>query len=127
MKAAHQESTAPQILPEALFRALSDSTRLRAVVLLAREGELCVCELTIALRVSQPKMSRHLAVLRETRLVDVRRDGVWSHYRLAGGLPQWAREALRTVADGCYRQAPFARDVERLHRMPDRPGGRCST
>lgn len=120
------DSTTPPLQPEALFRALSDRTRLRAAVLLARSGELCVCELTIALRVPQPKMSRHLAVLRETGLVDARRDRVWIHYRLAGALPAWARETIRAVADGCSHQLPFTQDAERLHRRPDRPGGRCS-
>ncbi|WP_232210430.1 metalloregulator ArsR/SmtB family transcription factor [Nitrococcus mobilis] len=90
-------------------------------MLLARSGELCVCELMIALRVPQPKMSRHLAVLRETGLVDARRDRVWIHYRLAGAFPAWARETIHAVADGCSHQPPFTQDDERLQRMPDRP------
>ena len=46
------------------FKALSDLTRLRMLVLLSHEGELCVCELTHALDEIQPKISRHLAQLR---------------------------------------------------------------
>ena len=48
-----------------LLALLADETRLRALVLLARNDELCVCELTSALDVVQPKVSRHLAALRE--------------------------------------------------------------
>ncbi|MGC8733368.1 MAG: ArsR/SmtB family transcription factor, partial [Halothiobacillaceae bacterium] len=43
------------------FHALSDPTRLRCLAMLHAQGELCVCELTRALGLSQPKISRHLA------------------------------------------------------------------
>lgn len=51
------------IEPETFFNLLSDSTRLRCLSLLAQEGELCVCELTYTLKMVQPKISRHLALL----------------------------------------------------------------
>jgi ArsR family transcriptional regulator len=50
---------------DAFFKMLADSTRLRCLLLMQAEGELCVCELTHALNLSQPKISRHLAHLRE--------------------------------------------------------------
>ncbi len=46
------------------FKALADETRLRSLLLILQQGELCVCELTEALALSQPKISRHLAQLR---------------------------------------------------------------
>ena len=78
----------------ALFSLLADPTRLRCVVLLQREGELCVCELVRALDLSQPKVSRHLAVLREGGVVEDRRAGQWVHYRLHPALPAWARHSI---------------------------------
>ncbi|HVO31549.1 MAG TPA: metalloregulator ArsR/SmtB family transcription factor, partial [bacterium] len=66
----------------ALFRALGDDTRLGIVSLLS-SGELCVCHLQSALGVSQPKISRHLAILRAAGVVSSRRSGAWIHYRLA--------------------------------------------
>lgn len=51
--------------PLQLFKNLSDDTRLSLVLLLREKGELCVCELSETLRQSQPKISRHLALLRE--------------------------------------------------------------
>jgi DNA-binding transcriptional ArsR family regulator len=54
---------------DTLFRLLADTTRLRIVMLLQQAGELCVCELTHALDLSQPKISRHLAHLREGGLL----------------------------------------------------------
>jgi len=68
--------------PDALFRAMSDPTRL-AILRLLDPGELCVCDIVAALRVPQPKASRHLAYLRRSGLVEARRDGQWSYYRLA--------------------------------------------
>lgn len=63
----------------ALFKALSDSTRLRVMVLLA-EKELCVCQIEEALNLSQVKVSRHLNVLRHAGMVESRRDGLWVYY-----------------------------------------------
>jgi ArsR family transcriptional regulator len=71
-----------------LFQALSDTTRLRILAILASHspdgpnGELCVCHIHDGLGVSQPTASRHLAYLRKAGLVAARREGVWMHYRL---------------------------------------------
>ena len=65
-----------------LFRALADRTRLRLLNLMG-ENEVCVCYLVEALKLSQPKISRHLAYLRRAGIVVARRDGKWMHYRLA--------------------------------------------
>src|SRR5688572_10235747 len=65
-----------------VFQALGDETRLRILALL-RQGEVCVCHIQGGLRLPQPTISRHLAYLRKTGLVEARREGVWMHYRLA--------------------------------------------
>jgi ArsR family transcriptional regulator len=106
------------------FRALADPTRLRCLLLLSTEGELCVCELTYALDEIQPKISRHLASLRETGLVADRREGLWIHYRLHTDLPAWARETLELAARAQRTAEPYARDRKRLKAMADRPSAR---
>ena len=73
-----------------LFRALADRTRLRLINLMG-EDEVCVCFLVEALKLTQPKISRHLAYLRRAGLVAARREGKWMHYRLAA--PPDARAA----------------------------------
>ncbi|MFS7243907.1 metalloregulator ArsR/SmtB family transcription factor [Serratia proteamaculans] len=73
-----------------LFKNLSDETRLNIVLLLRESGELCVCELSSTLEESQPKISRHLSMLRESGLLMDRRDGKWIHYRLSPHMPAWA-------------------------------------
>lgn len=64
-----------------LFKNLSDETRLGIVLLLREMGELCVCDLCCALEQSQPKISRHLAMLRESGLLLDSKRGKWVHYR----------------------------------------------
>ena len=67
---------------ETLFSGFADPTRLRILNLLAA-GELCVCDLVELLDLPQPLVSRHLAYLRRTGLVDVTRESKYAHYRLA--------------------------------------------
>jgi ArsR family transcriptional regulator len=113
------------LTPEAFFRALSDLTRLRCLLLLAEHDELCVCELMHAVHETQPKVSRHLATLRETGIVLDRRDGLWIHYRVNPQLPAWARQVLATTARASAGTEPHARDRQRLATMPARPPSRC--
>ena len=65
-----------------MFKALSDETRLRIIILLS-EKELCVCQIEAALVLSQAKVSRHLTVLRHAGLVHARRNGLWIYYSIA--------------------------------------------
>ncbi len=114
-----------KLLPEALFAALSNPIRLRCLMLLEHHGELCVCELTHALNLAQPTISRHLAQLREAGLVRDRREGLWVHYRIHPDLPEWGRKVLRAARDGSRTRQPFQRDRKRLqdpHRHPLRRG-----
>jgi ArsR family transcriptional regulator len=64
-----------------VFKALSEETRLRIVKLL-EHGELCVCDIVAALDMIQPKVSFHLAVLKEAGLIKDRKQGKWTHYSI---------------------------------------------
>ncbi|MBX9446483.1 metalloregulator ArsR/SmtB family transcription factor [Dickeya chrysanthemi] len=77
------------LTPQELFKALSDETRLSIVLLLREAGELCVCDLCEGLQEPQPKISRHLALLRDAGLLVDRRQGKWIHYRLSLHMPAW--------------------------------------
>lgn len=83
--------------PSALFRAFADPTRLRILNLLHAEKEICVCDLCEVLDVIQPKVSRHLAALREAGLVDVRSEGKWKFYALAQPTSALHRSLVRCV------------------------------
>ncbi|WP_337264100.1 MULTISPECIES: metalloregulator ArsR/SmtB family transcription factor [unclassified Serratia (in: enterobacteria)] len=82
------------LTPLQLFKNLSDETRLNIILLLRESGELCVCELCNVLGESQPKISRHLAMLRESGLLLDRRAGKWIHYRLSPHIPAWAASVI---------------------------------
>jgi ArsR family transcriptional regulator len=107
------------LTPTSLFKALADETRARMTLLLAREGELCVCELTVALEESQPKISRHLAQLRSAGLLADRRAGQWVYYRLHPQLPDWARQLLSVTLQANSQW--LASDSARLEGMRNRP------
>ncbi|MFA6054573.1 MAG: metalloregulator ArsR/SmtB family transcription factor [Thermodesulfovibrionales bacterium] len=64
-----------------IFKALSEETRLRVLRLL-RHGELCVCDIVAALDMIQPKVSFHLAVLKDAGFIKDRKQGKWVHYRI---------------------------------------------
>lgn len=110
---------------EQFFKILSDPTRLRVLMLLVAQQELCVCELTHALGEIQPKISRHLAHLREAGVVLDRRQGQWIYYRLNPSLPDWAHSVLTASATGTADLQPYCGDRETLSCMPNRPGKAC--
>lgn len=85
--------------PQAFFDALADPIRRRILAMLLDADEQCVCHLHSALDMPQPKVSRHLAVLRGASLVLARRDGAWIRYRLHPQLPAWALRILMHMRD----------------------------
>ncbi|HEX9038666.1 MAG TPA: metalloregulator ArsR/SmtB family transcription factor [Ktedonobacterales bacterium] len=85
------------VLAERL-KALADPTRLRMLDLLAAQPQpLCVCDITSQFEQRQPTISHHLRILREARLVDCEKRGVWAHY-WATDLGQRSLAAARTLA-----------------------------
>ena len=76
------------------IKALSDPIRLRIVLLLQTEGQLCVCDLMAVLKLPQSTVSRHLAYLKRSCWVDTRREGVWMHYTLSRESCTICRELL---------------------------------
>lgn len=101
-----------------LFKALSDETRLRILSLLTA-GELCVCDLMEVLQLPQSTVSRHLAYLRSTGLVDDRRQGVWMYYRLR--IPEGDLKLLiQGLPAVLSRTETGIRDMELLHAYLDK-------
>lgn len=95
------------------FRALADPTRLRLINLIAGQ-ELCVCYLVIVIDAPQPKISRHLAYLRQAGIVAARREGKWMHYRLTTPADAHAAAILKTTLDSLRRDKEMQRDLQRL-------------
>ena len=105
--------------PVQLFKCLADETRLHLMLLMQAEGELCVCELVAALGESQPKISRHLAQLRNCGLLRDTRRGQWVYYDLHPQVPDWIVEVLDSAADASA--GPLQLFRANLKAMCDRP------
>ncbi len=109
----------------ALFKALSDVTRLRLAVLLAIKGETCVCDLAEALGEPDYKISRHLGILRAGGLVEVRREGAWVHYRLADGRTELEKGLHACLRDCLKAHATVRGDLKRLEKRNCCKGNAC--
>lgn len=81
------------------YKCLSDINRLTCLCLIHEAGEACVCEITDALRVDQPKASQYLGQLRKCGLVTSERRGKWMYYQLSPELPNWARAVIKSTLD----------------------------
>lgn len=115
--------TQPTIRMDRMFRAFADRTRLRILILL-QEGELCVSDLIAILRVPQAKASHHLNYLRRAGLVEVRKEGLWSFYRLRPAETCFHGKLLECL-DHCFAGVPgLAADRARAAKIKA-SGGCC--
>jgi ArsR family transcriptional regulator, arsenate/arsenite/antimonite-responsive transcriptional repressor len=116
---------------ETLFKALADRTRLRILALLGN-NEVCVCHIHDSLGLPQPTVSRHLAYLRKSGLVTVRRDGVWMHYQLSRssspvvqGIVAASVKALQQSPATSQDRKQFQRSFGQLYVLDSPTGGTC--
>ena len=98
---------------ENLFLALADKTRLRLLNLM-REDEICVWFFTEVTGESQPKISRHLAYLRNAGIVSARRAGKWIHYRIEPPENPFAAKILQDTLDWLKSQGEMQTDYKKL-------------
>lgn len=114
-----QKVAAQALNPTLFYKCLTDDIRLKCLMLIQYEGELCVCELMTALKDVQSKISRNLAMLRKSGLLVDRRQGQWVFYRLNPALPPWAKSviALTTEANPGFIQD----NIQNLASMGNRP------
>ena len=98
---------------ETFFLGLADKTRLRLLNLM-REDEVCVCFFTEVLGESQPKISRHLAYLRNAGIVEARREGKWMNYRIIKPENERAGLVLQDTLDWLESQETMQKDYEKL-------------
>jgi ArsR family transcriptional regulator len=107
-------STSPKSFDmELFFRALADRTRLRLLSLMGGD-EICVCFFVETLKISQPKISRHLAYLRRAGMVAARREGKWMHYRIVEPPDLHAAAVLKQVRDWLSSDPEMQNDRQRL-------------
>lgn len=95
------------------LKALSDETRLRIMALLFQK-EMCVCEICDVIDESQPKVSRHLAKLRDANLVRDERQGQWVFYYLNID-DKTAAEIMSTIIRNINEHPILSKDMQKLN------------
>lgn len=104
-----------------IAKAMSDPNRVR-VLLALRGRELCVCQLAELLDLAASTVSKHMAVLRQAYLVDLRKDGRWTYYRRASqGAPERAQAALRWLDASIGDESILRQDDDRLEEILSKP------
>src|SRR6266446_6467852 len=99
-----------------LFKALGDDTRLRIVALLSH-GELCVCHVQEALGLTQPNASRQLGVLKNAGVVESRREGTWTYYKLTRQADGHRSRQLEALVRSFASRDTLKKDIERLVKV----------
>jgi ArsR family transcriptional regulator len=106
--------------PISFYKTLTDTIRLKTVMLAHYHGELCVCELMEAMEEdSQPKVSRNLAVLKKAKVITDRKHGQWVFYRINPELPLWAKSVIAQTTENNIVQ--IHNELQRLANMQNRP------
>jgi DNA-binding transcriptional ArsR family regulator len=101
----------------AVTKALADENRVRTLLAL-KDSELCVCQIIELLGLAPSTVSKHVAILKQARLVESTKRGRWVFYRLAGEeSPPEAREALAWVLRSALRTPELERDRQRLKEI----------
>jgi ArsR family transcriptional regulator len=110
-----------------VFKALSDPTRLRMLLLLLQR-ELCVCELTAILEMEQSRISHQLRILRNAELVENIRDGKWIIYRISEDKKNDLNLIFeRLVGDNLADSKEITGDHEKLHASQKNSIRNCPT
>jgi ArsR family transcriptional regulator, arsenate/arsenite/antimonite-responsive transcriptional repressor len=106
---------------ERFFQALGDNTRLRLLNLMG-DQEICVCYFVEILDQPQPKISRHLAYLRNAGIVAARREGKWIHYRIVMPPNIGAAQVLQQTLAWLKHERTMQADRSRLSKACCSPG-----
>jgi DNA-binding transcriptional ArsR family regulator len=98
----------------AVLKALADENRVRALMAL-RHGELCVCQIVELLGLAPSTVSKHMAILRQARLVDSRKQERWMFYRLASPPGSVEASDMTAAVARLFARTPQAKeDAKRL-------------
>jgi DNA-binding transcriptional ArsR family regulator len=100
-----------------ITKALSDENRVRTLMAL-KDRELCVCQIIELLGLAPSTVSKHMSILRQARLVEGRKKGLWKYYRLPGDhAPSEAREAIAWVFNSLSESPKIVEDARYLEKI----------
>ena len=100
-----------------VLKALADENRVRALMALGPQ-ELCVCQIVELLGLAPSTVSKHMAILKQARLVDCRKEGRWMFYRLAKHDASIEAKKLAAMVFKLLADAPQTHtDAQRLRQI----------
>lgn len=100
----------------AVTKALADENRVRILMALGPK-ELCVCQIVELLGLAPSTVSKHIAILKQARLVGGRKDGRWMFYRIAEDSTVEAREMTALVARLLADDPRSREDAKRMKQI----------
>jgi len=89
--------------------ALYDETRVKLLKFLDKHGALCVCDLQESFGMTQPRLSRHLKILKEARFLSLKRDGRWAYYTIRNPLDRFRLSAIEEIRTLLIELPPLKR------------------
>jgi ArsR family transcriptional regulator len=106
-----------------ITKTLSDENRIRILMALHANDELCVCNINELLELAPSTVSKHLFLLKNARLVKARKDGRWMYYRLNRDqyAPAKVTQALEWIVNSVSDESVIKADRERLAQMMSAP------
>lgn len=96
-------------------KAISDPTRARMLKLL-EAGELCVCDIMEVMGLLQSTASKHLGILKTAGLIESRKAGIWTYYRLSGKPRADSRDFLKFMSEHINNDAQIKQDRRLLSK-----------
>jgi len=99
---------------EKIIKALADKNRLRMVYLLNEKQDLCVCEITDIIGLSQPTISSHLRLLENAGLVESDKDGLWVNYNINSYADLFSRKLIEMICKDLRKDKQIISDLKKL-------------
>ncbi|MES0342270.1 MAG: metalloregulator ArsR/SmtB family transcription factor [Candidatus Humimicrobiaceae bacterium] len=99
---------------EKIIKALADKNRLRMVYLLNEKQDLCVCEITDIIGLSQPTISSHLRLLENADLIESDKDGLWVNYNINSRSGLFSRKLIEMICKDLRKDKQIISDLKKL-------------
>ena len=100
-----------------ILKALADKNRLRIVLALVRNGEMCACQITELLQVAGATASRHLSLLTNAGLVETRKEGRWIYYRIIPDFYHHHQELFKWLQNQVQHSPDVEADRQTLEKI----------
>ena len=99
---------------EKIIKALADKNRLRIIYLLNGKRDICVCEITDIIGLSQPTISSHLRLLENAGLVESNKDGLWVNYNINSQADLFSRRSIERICNDLKEDKQAISDLKKL-------------